>query len=176
MAITHTFQSSVADGVNDQMVQPSDWNADHTISGGLVSDKVMLTPEGGIAIKLTNKTGANSVKGTLVEAYDTTAIDNAFKLTSANDYDPIGVVYENDVPDGSECWIVVSGRAQVLLKDSTASTRGHVVIVSDTIGRATTIAVPSPISGDNHWRECGHCIESKSAGTSVLAYAVLHFN
>jgi len=36
----------------------------------LANDKVMLTPTGGIAIKVTNKTGGASVKGEVVQAGD----------------------------------------------------------------------------------------------------------
>lgn len=32
MSITHAFTSAVTDGVDDTVVQPSDWNADHVIS------------------------------------------------------------------------------------------------------------------------------------------------
>ena len=34
MDVTHTFVSAVSDGVDDTLVQPTDWNADHTLSPG----------------------------------------------------------------------------------------------------------------------------------------------
>ena len=32
VAVTHTFQSSVSDGVDPTVLRPSDWNAVHTLS------------------------------------------------------------------------------------------------------------------------------------------------
>lgn len=34
MSITHTFVSGIADGADNTLVQPSDWNATHTIADG----------------------------------------------------------------------------------------------------------------------------------------------
>jgi hypothetical protein len=133
-----------------------------------------ITPEGGFFIMLTNGTGADSVKGTLV-ACSTTA-DNQFVL-EATRYDTFGVVYDNGVPNGKECRVVLSGRAQVLFKNSQSATRGYVVLASDTAGRAYNINVPSSNPGQNeHFMECGHVLESKDAGTNVLVYCILHFN
>jgi len=36
--IKHTFTSAVADGVDDTLVQPSDWNAAHTIEDGAIAE------------------------------------------------------------------------------------------------------------------------------------------
>jgi hypothetical protein len=141
----------------------------------LQSPRAMFTPEGGFAIKITNGTGATSVKGSLVSASTTT--DNAVIL-QANEYDTLGIVYESGVAAGEDMWIVVSGRAQVLVKNATAITRGMIIIAADTDGRA--IAVANPGSGlptvDVHFKECGHYTESKNAGTDVLAWGIVHFN
>jgi hypothetical protein len=140
---------------------------------GAFSTKVMFTPEGGLAIRILNKTGAPSVKGSVVSASGST--DEAFALQT-NEFDAIGVVYEAGVADASLCWVVVSGIADVLLKDTTASTHAHVVFSADTDGRAITGAVPTPPNADSHFKEIGHCIQSKNAGINVLARCVLHFN
>lgn len=143
-------------------------------TGGVnVGAKVKVTPEGGIAIKLTNKTGGASVKGTVVGA--ATGTDNAFILQAA-EYESIGIVYESGIADAAECWVVVAGIAEILLKDTTASTRGQIVFAADTDGRAITGAVPTPPADDSHFKEIGHCIESKTQGTDVLFKAVIHFN
>jgi len=139
----------------------------------------MITPEGGHAIRLINKTGTTSVKGSVACADTTT--DFAYKLEEADGLDPIGIVYEDGVADGSPVWIVVAGIAQVLLENSTASTRGYWVRTSITVaGRAnaTNAAPPGGTIGalEVHSREIGHCIESKTAGTNVLAKCVIHFN
>ncbi len=142
------------------------------------NNSVGLTELGGLAVKLTNKTGVASVKGTIVKADTTT--DNAFDVIGADGVLSIGIVYENGVVDGSECWVVIYGIAEVLLKDSTASTHGNWVYVSDVAGRAdATLAVP-PGAGipelDIHMGEIGHCLETNGGGTDVLVPVTLHFN
>jgi len=81
-----------------------------------------ITPEGGYAVKLTNKTGSPSVKGQIVSHKGTDA--NAFGLTAVNATHCLGVVYEGGVADAAECWVVVSGIAQVRMKN--AATMGHI--------------------------------------------------
>jgi len=131
-----------------------------------------MTPEGGFVIKLTNRTGATSVKGTIVMA--DTVNDNAVKVATSGTDMPVGIIYNSGVADGSEVWVVVSGIAEVLLKDATASTRGYWVGVSNVAGRAdATNANPNPVA---HFTEIGHCLESKNAGTNVLAKCIIHFN
>jgi len=140
--------------------------------------ETVITPIGGICIRLLNKTGADSVLGTVVQA--DTVNDNAFKVCDADGAMPIAVVYQVGVADGSLCWIVVYGIAQVLLKNATASTKGFWVYVSDVAGRANATLAAPPGGGipelDIHMGEIGHCIESKGADTDVLAKVVLHFN
>lgn len=51
-------------------------------------ERTGFTPEGGIAVLLTNKTGAASVKGTMVEA--SAGTDNAVDILSANAIDVVG--------------------------------------------------------------------------------------
>lgn len=135
---------------------------------------VKFTPEGGLAIRVVNGTGSESVKGTVVSASPTA--DNSFVLQS-NEFDTIGIVYESGIADGSLCWIVVAGIAEVLLKDTTASTRGQVALAADTDGRMVAINVPSsnPVVAE-HFKEIGHVMESKIAGTDVLVKCMIHFN
>lgn len=38
MAVKHAFTSGVADGVDDTVVQPSDWNANHVIEDGTITE------------------------------------------------------------------------------------------------------------------------------------------
>ena len=134
------------------------------------------TNERGYLIKLVNRTGASSVKGTLVSC--STSADREV-IKQANEYDTIGVVQEGGVAEGSEMWVWMIGSVcQVLLKDTVASVRGDILIAADTDGRAGDVANPG--SGlpatDTHFKECGHFIESKTGGTDVLALAMLHFN
>lgn len=136
---------------------------------GSFSPKAKYTPEGGLAVWLLNKTGGASVKGTVVMADTTT--DNACKTADADTVYPIGVIYDSGVADGKMVWVVVSGIAQALLKNSTATTRGYTGFVSDVAGRMDT-ASGTPATHD---REIGHCLESNAGGTDQLVNVVLHF-
>lgn len=141
-------------------------------------DAVAITDKGGLAVFATNKTGATSVKGTIIMA--STGTDSAFMTAGADSTAAVGVVYEDGIADGSKCWVVISGIVQVLLKDNTASTRGYWVQLSDVAGRADATVAAPPGGGvpelDNHMQEIGHAVESVSAGTNVLCTIVLHLN
>ena len=65
---------------------------------------------------------------------------------------PIGVVYTDGIADGSECWVVVAGIAEVLLVDTVATTRSYVAYSSaTTAGRIdTSSTVPADTT---HFRE-----------------------
>ncbi|MFA6152915.1 MAG: hypothetical protein WC716_16455 [Chitinophagaceae bacterium] len=138
------------------------------------------TGEFGFLCKMVNKTGAPTVKGTIVRAG--TAIDNSFIVTPTDSDEPIGVIQEAGIADDSAAWIWMCGSiAQVLLQDSTASTRGYWVRTSTTAaGRANATSADPPGGGVpelmQHMCEIGHCLESKTAGTAVLALVILHFN
>lgn len=138
-----------------------------------VAEKAGINELGGIMIKLTNKTGANSVKGTVVYASPTT--DNAFAVNPIDGDMPLGIVWDNGIADGAECWVTVSGIAEVLLVNSVATTRSYIAYSSNSVaGRIDTAAtVPAATT---HFREIGHTLENKTAGTNVLVKCVLHFN
>lgn len=142
------------------------------------NSKVMFTADGGIAVKLINKTGGNSVKGEVVEASESVA--GAVQKIVVDRPDPIGVFYESGIADGGEVWVVVSGIASVYFVGNT--TLGHLArgfITADgasyVTGQALSEAVPtSPFSTDKHFYEIGHVIEARvGAG---LAKTILHFN
>lgn len=139
--------------------------------------KVKFTEDGGLAIKLTNKTGAASVKGYLV--HNSSAVDNAVVLSQIDIPDCVGVFLESDVADGEEAWIAVAGIADVYFSGD--STRGHMARVGvsqDTgkaNGQAISEAIPtSPFASDKHFAEIGHVLESRTG--AGLAKCVLHFN
>lgn len=142
-----------------------------------MSENVVMTAEGGLAIKAINKTGAPSIKGYICEPSDTT--DNGIKYTDNDDFDPIGIMYSENVPDGEEVLIVVAGIAEVFYGTSvTRATFSRVPVVADGIavsGQAVNEPLPAPpLSNDKHFREIGHPIESR--GTPGLAKTILHFN
>jgi hypothetical protein len=140
------------------------------------AERAKFTPEGGLAVLLTNKTGAASVKGTVVTTG--AVVDNSFEVQAA-EYEAAGIVYDSGVADGSDCWVVVSGIAEVLMKDGVAPIRGDWCKCADTDGRAEATVPPVGIGAltvSEHFKEVGHCLESKAAGTDVLAKVLLHFN
>ncbi len=148
----------------------------------VVNTKVKLTAIGGVAVKLTNKTGGVSVAGQTVRA--STVTDDAVVLTVADEDECLGVFLDSGVADGAEAWVVVSGIADVALQDNTGTTRGNWVRTSVTeIGYADATNAGPPGGGvtelGRHMREIGCCLETVSAGgegTHVLARCVLHFN
>lgn len=149
---------------------------DITPSQVVTNSKSMLTTLGGFAIRLTNKTGANSVAGQLVDV--DTVNNDAAVLTGLSSTECIGVIYESGIVDGSEVWIVVAGIADVMFEDNHGPSTGDWVETSASdVGTAYSQA--SPAAAPEHFREIGHCIETVAAGgagTFVNARCVLHFN
>lgn len=141
------------------------------------SEFIKFTPEGGLAVKVINNTGAASVKGMIVKA--SFAINNGVSIIPIDNPDPVGIVYDDGIPNGEYIWIVIQGKAQVLY--STAVTRGTFSRApqagdgSATAGYAINEALPvPPFSTDKHFQEIGHPIESR--GTPGLAMTIIHFN
>lgn len=141
-----------------------------------LNEKVAVTPDGGLAILMINKTGAASIKGYVVEP--DSVVDGAVDLVSDGDIDPIGVIYNAGVADGSQVWVVVSGIAHVYYGTAvTRATFSRVAISGDSVasGQAVNEALPTPpFATDKHFQEIGHPIES--IGSPGLALTVLHFN
>lgn len=130
-----------------------------------------FTDDGGMYITLINKTGASTIKGQVVQA--DTVNDGSFVLSTTNSINPIGIVFESGIADGSLCKVVVSGKAYALLKDTTAGTAGSWCGCSDTVGRMYQQA--SPPATNEHDREIGHSLQAAAAGTNVLCLIVVHF-
>lgn len=137
---------------------------------------ILLTPEGGLAVRIINKTGATSVKGNVLELEGST--DLGVELAGINDPDPCGIMYTAGVPDGGYCYMVVSGIAEVLYGTTvTRATFSRTPVTADSVaaGLAVAEALPTPpFSTDKHFMEIGHPLES--IGAPGLAKTVLHFN
>jgi hypothetical protein len=58
------------------------------------SPYIKFTPDGGFAVRLINKTGGASVKGTIAHPY--ASADRSFDLCPDNEPDQIGIVYGDD--------------------------------------------------------------------------------
>ena len=149
-------------------------------AGGAVP-KFKITALGGMAIKLTNNTGANTIQGQVVMVDP--AEDDAFILCAGNtDTDnaniAIGIVFESGVADEAEAWIVVSGIADVAMEDNVAAVRSFWIGASEAEDGYADV-VDHPKNAPDHMHEIGHCIESVAAGgggTHILARCIIHFN
>lgn len=156
---------------------PNPFNKTGGVSDAILSDNICFTAEGGLAVKLINKTGAPTVKGYCVSVGS--AADNGVHLVAVGAPDCIGVFYESDVAADEATWVVISGIADVYFWTDTV--RGYFVrtgTASDTgevSGQAIAEAVPTtPFATDKHFMEIGHCIETRTG--AGLAKCVLHFN
>lgn len=137
-----------------------------------LTKNVAITHEGGFAQRYINKTGMASVKGEVVEADDTT--DNAVHAAETGSRDPIGVMYNDGIADGDDVWIVTSGRAQGLMEDDSACVHGDWMGTSDSKAGRLQCDTEPPATV-MHDQECGHSVESVSAGTDVLVLFDIHF-
>jgi hypothetical protein len=137
------------------------------------------TGERGFVVKVKNGTGGNTVKGQLV-ACSTSADDTV--ILQANEFDTIGAIAEAGVANGAYFWMWVNGSiCQVRYKANTGSTHGNILIADADNGDASDITNPGGgLPGtDTHFKECGHVLETKSAGglgTYQLVLCSLHFN
>jgi len=130
-------------------------------SAGVGNSYFKITPEGGFAVRLTNKSGAVSVKGQIVSHKGTVA--RAFDLTAVGANHCLGVVYESGIADGAECWVVVSGIAQVLMKN--AATMGHIcrIPLNTDEGEAAGYAMDAEQSSTASVYKIGDVLETADA-------------
>ena len=141
-----------------------------TFSAGVGNSYFKITPEGGFAVRLTNESGAKTVKGQIVSHKGTVA--NAFALTAVDANHCLGVVYESGVEDGAQCWVVVAGIAQVLMKN--AATMGHICripLTADNV-EAAGYAMDAAQSSSASVYKIGDVLESADA--EVLCKVLLH--
>lgn len=138
---------------------------------------VELTPEGGIAVWMINDTGAASVKGTMVR---NSAVEKGVSKIAVDIPNVIGAIYDDDVPDGDEVRVVVSGLAECLFTGNASAgqfARGYLGADGGgyIAGYGLAEAFPTaPFASDKHFYEFGH-IMSSHVGAG-LALVNLHFN
>jgi len=135
------------------------------------------TGENWTALQMIYEDGT-SIKGTLVEPG---SLFNSVHPITANDPDPVGVIVEDGKTTGELVWVAIKGNVKVLLQDSTSATAGYWVRASATQnGRADARNAAPPGAGiseiDIHLKECGHCLETVTAGVNQLALVHIHFN
>lgn len=144
-----------------------------TVPGGFKSERVWLTPEGGVASKFTNNSGGTLAHGTAVSL---SSSNDASVVPQNNEYDCIGFVYGSSI-NGGDCWVITCGVAEALFANGNQPQRGYWVKCSATDGRVEAAVGPSSVSAiaaAEHFREVGHCLETKAAGTGVVARIVVH--
>jgi len=142
----------------------------------LNSQNVFNTPEGGIAIRVINKTGAPSKKGYIVKIDDN--VDNGVKYIPGGNPDPVGIVYTDGIQDGEYMYIVITGITDVYYATNVARgtfSRMSTIAEGKPDGQAINEALPvPPFSTDKHFQEIGHPLESITG--PGLAKTIVHFN
>lgn len=124
-----------------------------------------FTPEGGYYETFVNDTGAASVKGMIVVA--STNAYNAVDIAPASSQMAVGVIYEDSIEDGSPVKVVVSGKAQVLLRSGQNSHFGYWCGVSDVAGRMYQLSSPPGLLL-NISTGIGQSLDEQSSGLSLV--------
>jgi hypothetical protein len=119
-----------------------------------------LTSSGGCATLLT--AGEALAKGTVVQS--TTGGPSTVEKAGIACLKPVGVVANEALEAGDAVWVIVSGRALVLLEDTTAAVCGEVAYCSKgDAGRAWSYPTPQ-----QEYASVGVLLESLTGGTDVL--------
>jgi len=105
------------------------------------ADAIMITPTGGLARKVTNKSGGTLNKGDVV-VWDTTTDDSVISTATQNDIAWSGVIYET-IPVDTTGWMVFKGRALTTVVGTPA--RGTLLGCSATTRKAEDTA-PGPLA------------------------------
>lgn len=144
---------------------------------GAGKNEPFSTPDGGLAIRVINKTGAASFKGALITPISTT--DMGVGLAQIDGANCTGIVYEDGIADGEYMTVVILGIAYVFFVGD--SVRGHLARICATgdsgaaNGKAISEVFPtSPFATDKHFQEVGHVIEARTG--AGLARCMVHFN
>ena len=128
-----------------------------------------ITPDGGFAVWLDNRTGAASVKGLALNI--STAYDRSVSLALAQT-DITGLIYSDGVADGQGMWVVIAGLAYALLAATTAvATSGLYMMPSlDNSGTVT----PFTYTGDSIPKGPIALASQGSVGGQVLVPVLMH--
>jgi len=160
--------------INDIQLGQGGKLARFTSAGNFVAPTTMITPEGGHCILAT--AGETLLKGELVQL-STTVADEITKTTTTSD-SPIGVVYARQdmatttVAVGSAAWVIISGKADVLVDAAGAADPGRVLTVSTATAGRVEYSATTPTT--THWKEVGHNMTTGAGG--ALIRAIVHFN
>lgn len=139
---------------------------------GVPASNILLTPEGGHAVRMINDTGSSSVKGTVVSP--SSSVNNGVSKIVVDIPNPIGVIYEDGVPNGgevleAEVYYIGNVTRGGLARGFLTGNAGYVA------GQAMWEALPSaPFATDKHFYEIGHPAVSRTGPGLALTH--LHFN
>jgi hypothetical protein len=120
MAIKHTFVSGKSDGTDATLVQPSNWNASHTIDAGTVGTNELAS-----ALSITDLTNS----GKLLK----TGVTSVGLGTGQNDYAPVGLSGSNVLKITPTANISITGLnasqidGRVLVVENTDLTVGYAI-------------------------------------------------
>jgi hypothetical protein len=137
---------------------------------GLRTPKLLIDDDGAISVKLTNKTGANSVQGEAVKASAANAL--SVVATGISEELILGTFRDSGIADGSDAWVQVGGLCLDKL-DATGCTQGDWIGSSATAQRMQGQAA-SPGSTPLHFQEMGHAVQTAAA--NATARVVRHAN
>ena len=139
-------------------------------SAGVGNSYCKITAEGGLAIQVTNKTGAPSVQGTIVSIKS--GVDMCAELTPVDATHCLGVVYNAGVHDNEYMWVVIAGLADVLMKnDATLGQQCRIPLSTDT-GEVAGYAMAAAQAATASVYKIGDILETKTADT--LCKVLLH--
>ena len=131
-----------------------------------------FTPNGGVYQTFTNQTGGDSVQGTIV--MQSATYDNAVDIATAGSPLALGIIYEDNIANGSPVKVVVYGKAQVLLRVGQSVTRGQWCVLSNTAnGRMEEGSITGTLLVSEYAKGIGISLEDNSSG---LTWVQLQFN
>jgi hypothetical protein len=136
---------------------------------GMRTPKLYVDNDGALSVRLTNKTGANSVQGEGVKASAANAL--SVVATASGDELILGSFRDSGIADGSDAWVQVQGLCLDKL-DATGCTQGDWIGSSGTAQRMQGRAA-SPGSTPLHFQEMGHALQTAAANATarVLRHA-----
>lgn len=138
--------------------------------GSINTTKTVTTVEGGFSVKLT--AGENLSRGEVVYVKIANGADGkVWKAPTSGDM-PIGVVFA-DALANAEVVVITSGIAYVLPESGITAARGNVIFTS--ASAAGRVAQSATVPTTEHWRECGHFLDTGS-GNGAITRALIHFN
>ena len=131
------------------------------------SSNLLITSDGGLAIKLVNKTGGTSVVGSVLAL--STSYNDAVVLADAST-PVIGIMSSVGVEDGRYVWVTVFGKVKVRVKDGVAVGRGVLLKCSDVPGSVDVVSDVDAFTGYS----IGYSSNESVGGVDCTVAAILY--